>query len=365
MAPFIEIDRLCKSFDGGRRFAVHDVTLQVELGLFVALVGASGSGKTTTLKFINRLLEPDSGTVRIDGEPVGVADAATLRRHIGYVFQGIGLFPHMSVGENIAITPQLLGWPRARSPHASASFGPGRAAAELRVAIAGWAVRRRTAARRRRARHRGAAEIVLMDEPFGALDPITRDPCDQAYRALHGRLGLTTIMVTHDVQEAVLLADRIAVMNAGRILAYDTPRALLSIDGDRRSGRPDGHAETPSRAHPRPHRGRAAGGRAWMSGPPTPEPPARLSRPAHTPLSDRARARNPDRLARCGRRHTPSRPADRCACGGKSGADHSGPRPAGAVLPAAARPVALSQSQTAYTPLGFKWSARRPSPRAI
>src|SRR5262252_5882954 len=113
MAPFIELDKLCKSFDDGRTFAVHDVTLHVELGLFVALVGASGSGKTTTLKFINRLIEPDSGTVRIEGEPVGTSDPATLRRRIGYVFQGIGLFPHMSVGENIAITPQLLGWPQA------------------------------------------------------------------------------------------------------------------------------------------------------------------------------------------------------------------------------------------------------------
>jgi len=113
MAQVIELDSLCKSFDDGRTFAVDDVTLQVELGLFVALVGASGSGKTTTLKFINRLIEPDSGTVRIEGEPVAASDPATLRRRIGYVFQGIGLFPHMSVGENVAITPQLLGWSQA------------------------------------------------------------------------------------------------------------------------------------------------------------------------------------------------------------------------------------------------------------
>src|SRR5262249_12396829 len=113
MAPFIELDRLCKSFDHGHTFAVHDVTLQVELGILVALVGASGSGKTTTLKFINRLIEPDSGTVRIEREPVGADDVATLRRRIGYVFQGVGLFPHMTVGENVAITPQLLGWPHA------------------------------------------------------------------------------------------------------------------------------------------------------------------------------------------------------------------------------------------------------------
>jgi osmoprotectant transport system ATP-binding protein len=231
MAPFIELDRLCKSFDDGRTFAVHDVTLQVEPGLFVALVGASGSGKTTTLKFINRLIEPDSGTVRIEGEPVGASDLATLRRRIGYVFQSIGLFPHMSVEENVAITPQLLGWPQAEVatrvnelldlvelPRSYASRSPSGLSGgeQQRVGVA-----RAIAAR---------PKIVLMDEPFGALDPITRDSVRSSYQSLHGRLGLTTIMVTHDVQEAVLLADRIAVMSAGRILAYDTPRALLSID---------------------------------------------------------------------------------------------------------------------------------------
>jgi len=231
MAPFIELEKLCKSFDGGRTFAVHDVSLRVELGHLVALVGASGSGKTTTLKFINRLIEPDSGAVRIEGEPVGASDVTTLRRRIGYVFQGIGLFPHMSVGENIAITPQLLGWPQAETaarvnelldlvelPRSYASRSPSELSGgqQQRVAVA-----RAVAAR---------PKIVLMDEPFGALDPITRDSVRSSYRSLHVRLGLTTIMVTHDVQEAVLLADRIAVMSAGHVLAYDTPRALLSIE---------------------------------------------------------------------------------------------------------------------------------------
>jgi osmoprotectant transport system ATP-binding protein len=231
MAPYIELDRLCKSFDDGRTFAVHEVTLQVEPGLFVALVGASGSGKTTTLKFINRLIEPDSGTVRIEGEEVGASDPATLRRRIGYVFQGIGLFPHMSVGENVAITPQLLGWPQAEVaervdelldlvelPRGYASRSPSGLSGgeQQRVAVA-----RAIAAR---------PKIVLMDEPFGALDPITRDTVRSSYQSLHSRLGLTTIMVTHDVQEAALVADRIAVMSTGRILAYDTPRALLSTE---------------------------------------------------------------------------------------------------------------------------------------
>src|SRR5580693_1572639 len=110
---FIEIDKVRKSFDGGRSFAVRDVSISVAQGAFVALVGTSGSGKTTALKFINRLIEPDAGEIRIEGVPVGTIDPPTLRRRIGYVFQGIGLFPHMKVGENIAITPQLLGWKRA------------------------------------------------------------------------------------------------------------------------------------------------------------------------------------------------------------------------------------------------------------
>src|SRR5262252_3877517 len=114
MAPaLIELDRVRKSFDGGRSFALNDVSLRIEPGNFIALVGGSGSGKTTTLKMINRLVEPDGGQVRFEGAVVAELDAPALRRRIGYVFQEIGLFPHMTVGENIGITPQLLGWPKA------------------------------------------------------------------------------------------------------------------------------------------------------------------------------------------------------------------------------------------------------------
>jgi osmoprotectant transport system ATP-binding protein len=228
-ATFIEIDRVCKSFDGGQSVAVSDVSLAVEAGAFLALVGGSGAGKTTTLKFINRLIEPDSGEVRIDGKPVGTVDAPALRRSIGYVFQGIGLFPHMSVGENIAITPQLLGWPAAEinaRVHELLDLVelPQSYAARLPGTLSGGQQQRAAVARAIAARPR----IVLMDEPFGALDPLTRDAVASSYRALHTRLGLTTIMVTHDVQEAVLLSDRIAVMQDGRVLAHDTPRALMT-----------------------------------------------------------------------------------------------------------------------------------------
>jgi len=229
MTPLIELEKVCKSFDGGRTLAVSDATLRVEPGELVALVGASGSGKTTTLKFINRLVEPDSGTVRIEGELVDAGDVTILRRRIGYVFQGIGLFPHMSVGENVAITPQLLGWPQAETTARVSELLdlvelPQSYAPRLPSELSGGEQQRVAVARAIAAR----PKIVLMDEPFGALDPITRDSVRSSYQSLHGRLGLTTIMVTHDVQEAVLLADRIAVMSAGHVLAYDTPRALLS-----------------------------------------------------------------------------------------------------------------------------------------
>jgi osmoprotectant transport system ATP-binding protein len=231
--PSIEIYDVCKSFDNGHTFAVRNVTLRVESGSFVSLVGTSGSGKTTLLKFINRLINPDSGDVRIEGKPVIAVDAPTLRRRIGYVFQSVGLFPHMSVGENIGITPQLLNWQAAdisarvrelldlvELPQSYASRNP--------VTLSGGERQRVGVARAIAARPR----IVLMDEPFGALDPITRYAVGSAYRKLHDRLGLTTIFVTHDVQEAMLLSDRIAVMKAGRILANNTPRELVVASQD-------------------------------------------------------------------------------------------------------------------------------------
>ncbi len=225
----IELVRLTKSFDDGRSFALRDLSLAVEAHAFIALVGTSGSGKTTAMKMINRLLEPDSGEVRFERTRVADLDAPTLRRRIGYVFQGIGLFPHMTVGENIGITPQLLGW---RQPDIAARVAelldlvelPRDFASRLPQALSGGQRQRAGVARALAAR----PSVMLMDEPFGALDPVTRDTLGTAYRALHDRLGLTTVMVTHDVQEAVLLADRIVVMSAGRILADDRPGSLLA-----------------------------------------------------------------------------------------------------------------------------------------
>ena len=219
--PLIAFAHVGKSFDGGRVKAVDDVSLEVAEGEFLAIVGGSGSGKTTLLRLANRLIEADSGSIRIEGEDVRAVDPIGLRRRIGYVFQSGGLFPHMSVADNIGITPKLLGTPAAeistrvdelldlvrldRAQHRDRFPHELSGGQRQRVGVA-----RALAAKPR---------IVLMDEPFGALDPLTRDALGDDFRALHRKLGLTTVMITHDMTEAVLLADRVAVMRAGRLLA--------------------------------------------------------------------------------------------------------------------------------------------------
>ena len=230
----IQLDHIRISFDGGKSHAVDDVSLAVARGTFVSLVGESGSGKTSLLKTINGLVVPTSGSVRIDGRPIPKADEdddiAEFRRGIGYVIQDVGLFPHMSVAENIAVTPRLLGWPEsrivARVKDLIAMVGlPEDYATRASAMLSGGQKQRVGVARALAAE----PKIVLMDEPFGALDPLTRDSLGRAYRDLHERFGLTTIMVTHDMQEAALLSDRIVVMQAGKIICDDTPRALLTL----------------------------------------------------------------------------------------------------------------------------------------
>lgn len=230
-APMIELDGVEKTYDG--HAALAGVSLSVDRGSFVALVGASGSGKTTLLKTINRLVAPDGGSVRITGEAADSGPAHLLRRRIGYVFQEVGLFPHLTVAENIAVTPKLLDWAPARIAERIAALLdlvdlPPAMSQRTPDALSGGQRQRVGVARAL------AAEpaIVLMDEPFGALDPLTRDALGADYRALHERLGLTTVMVTHDMAEAVLLADRIVVMRAGRIVADGTPGGLMATVTD-------------------------------------------------------------------------------------------------------------------------------------
>jgi osmoprotectant transport system ATP-binding protein len=218
-----------KSYEDGRVRALDGVSLSVEEREFIAVVGPSGSGKTTLLQLINRLAEPTSGTVEVEGEDVRAADPIALRRRIGYVFQGVGLFPHMTVAENIAVTPRLIGWDaRRRAARVDELIDLVRLSREQRARyphqLSGGERQRVGVARALAA----SPHIVLMDEPFGALDPINRDAISRDYRRLHDDLGLTTVMITHDMLEAVLLADRIAVMQAGRVIAQGSPHTLMS-----------------------------------------------------------------------------------------------------------------------------------------
>jgi osmoprotectant transport system ATP-binding protein len=209
--------------------AVDDVSVAVAAGSFVALVGGSGAGKSTLLQCVNRLVEPTAGRVLVHGQDVRDPPAPTLRRGIGYVFQSIGLFPHMTVGENIAIGLTIAGQPPGGRIDEMLDLVdlPCDMAARMPDALSGGQ-RQRVAIARALA---PAPSILLLDEAFGALDPVTRDTLGQAVRALHDRLALTTILVTHDMAEALLLADRVLVMAKGRLVADERPRALLDGAG--------------------------------------------------------------------------------------------------------------------------------------
>ena len=226
--PLIAYAHVGKSFDTGRVVAVDDVSLDVAEGEFLAVVGGSGSGKTTLLRLANRLIEADRGRIAVEGEDVSRIDPILLRRRIGYVFQSGGLFPHLTVAGNIGITPRLLGWPQAeisaRVDELLDLVRLDRAEHRDRLPheLSGGQRQRVGVARALAAKPR----IVLMDEPFGALDPLTRDALGDDYRTLHRELALTTVMITHDMTEALLLADRVAVMRGGKLLALGTPAEL-------------------------------------------------------------------------------------------------------------------------------------------
>jgi osmoprotectant transport system ATP-binding protein len=230
----IVFEHVGRTYAGAAAPALDDVSLSVADGEFLAVVGPSGSGKTTLMRLVNRLSEATSGSVRLDGEDVRALEPIALRRRIGYVFQGIGLFPHMTVAENIAITPRLIGWDKARRAARVdelldlVRLDRAKYRSRLPHELSGGERQRIGVARALAAK----PGIVLMDEPFGALDPLTREALADDYRRLHETLGLTTMMITHDMLEAVLLADRIVVVQAGRIVADDTPQALIRRGGD-------------------------------------------------------------------------------------------------------------------------------------
>ncbi len=221
----------------GRRYgdvvAVDGVSFRVATGELVALVGGSGSGKTTTLKMINRLVEPDAGRVTIDGQDTASLEPHVLRRSIGYAFQGVGLFPHLTVAENVAVPLRLAGWSRERI-HARVDELlallelDGSLLARFPAELSGGQQQRVGVARALAASPR----VILLDEPFGALDPLTRDRLQGSFDALRRRLGLTAVFVTHDVAEALVLADRIGVMRAGRLIQLGTPAEMARQPAD-------------------------------------------------------------------------------------------------------------------------------------
>lgn len=223
----IDVQHLSKQF--GDTAAVSDVSFVVHSGELLVLVGSSGSGKTTTLKMINRLIEPTSGTVSIDGVDAQGLPGHVLRRQIGYVFQKVGLFPHMSIEQNVALPLELLQWDaqrtraRVREMLELVELDPAlgdRHPAEL----SGGQQQRVGVARALSAEPR----LMLLDEPFGALDPLTRDRMQQSFLDIRRRLGLTAIFVTHDMSEALVLGDRIAVMEHSRLVQIGTPGELIN-----------------------------------------------------------------------------------------------------------------------------------------
>ncbi len=224
----ITLEQVSKSYDGVSR-TINNLSLEVLEGEILMLLGSSGCGKSTLLKMINRLIDPTEGRIYLDGKDIQQQDPIELRRSIGYVFQGIGLFPHLSIRENISMVPRLLGWPKDRinsryrkllelvqlSPEIHAERFPDELSGgqQQRVAVA-----RALAA---------DPAYLLMDEPFGALDAITRDSLQQEFLDLNQRLKKTIIFVTHDIVEAVTLGDRIAVLHKGQLEQIGTPEEIL------------------------------------------------------------------------------------------------------------------------------------------
>jgi len=228
----LTFDHVSKVYEGGKK-AVNDLSLHFEKGEFICFIGPSGCGKTTTMKMINRLIEPTSGQILINGEDIMKKDPVKLRREIGYVIQQIGLLPHMTIQENITLVLKLLKWPEdkrkaraqellklvdmtpdylERYPH-ELSGGQQQRIGVLRALAADQ-------------------PLILMDEPFGALDPITRDALQDEFKKLQQKLGKTIVFVTHDMDEAIKLADRIVIMRDGQLVQCDTPDEILRNPAD-------------------------------------------------------------------------------------------------------------------------------------
>ena len=234
MNTAIAFQDVTKTFPGASYSAVDHVSLTVNEGEFITILGSSGCGKTTLLKMINRLYEPDSGSILLFGEDVSTVDVVKLRRRIGYVIQQIGLFPHYTVSENIATVPRLLGWEKEKiSARVDALLNlVGLEPKEFRdrypAQLSGGQQQRIGLARALAI----DPKIMLMDEPFGAIDSITREKLQDELLTLHREMGKTILFVTHDIEEAFRLGNRVIIMNEGKILQFDTPAAIIRQPAD-------------------------------------------------------------------------------------------------------------------------------------
>jgi osmoprotectant transport system ATP-binding protein len=233
--PMIRLEHLTKTFPGQPRPAVEDLTLEIPEGEIVILVGPSGCGKTTTMKMINRIIEPTSGRILLGGEDVTHADPDQLRRRIGYVIQQIGLFPHMTIAENIATVPKLLGWDNRRIADrvdellTTVRMDPEQYRGRYPKELSGGQRQRVGVARALSA----DPDVMLMDEPFGAIDPITRDRLQNEFLRLQAQVRKTIVFVTHDIDEAIKMGDRIAILREGsEVVQYDTPETILTHPAD-------------------------------------------------------------------------------------------------------------------------------------
>jgi osmoprotectant transport system ATP-binding protein len=231
----IQLTELTKSYPGIERPAVDRVTMSIPAGEIVVLVGPSGCGKTTTMRMINRMIEPTSGTIEIGGEDVAGLNDVTLRRQIGYVIQQVGLIPHLTIGHNVALVPKLLKWDKKRTEARVeqmldvVGLDPRNYRDRYPRQLSGGQQQRVGVARALAA----DPPIMLMDEPFGAVDPITRSRLQTEFLSLQKAIKKTIVFVTHDFDEALKLGDRIAILREGSAIAqYDTPEAILASPAD-------------------------------------------------------------------------------------------------------------------------------------
>ena len=226
----ITLDGLTKQYPGTAQPAVDRISLTVPEGEVCVLIGPSGCGKTTTMRLINRMIEPTGGRIELQGRDVTHMDAVELRRGIGYVIQQVGLFPHLTIAENIATVPRLLGWDQARTEKRIdellelVALAPATYRDRYPRDLSGGQKQRVGVARALAA----DPPVMLMDEPFGAIDPITRMRLQDEFQRIQARLKKTVVFVTHDLDEAIRMGDRIAILREGRVVQYDTPEAILA-----------------------------------------------------------------------------------------------------------------------------------------